>query len=284
MSYLDRIRACDDGDTAGFAPFVCAGRRVGWLTPATAAYLTGRASGFARNGNGVTFAAGIGDFAARSAAIARTLPGLIDAGLLNRIHGEKYPARAGTGGPILFELDRASVATFGVASYGVHVNGVVRRADGWWMWIATRAATRIDYPGKLDNMVAGGQPIGIGFGENVVKEAVEEAGIPADLAATARPAGTVSYLHRTGSGIKPDTLLVYDLVLADDFVPRPVDGEAEGFELLPLREVAAIVRDTDRFKFNCALVVIDFMVRHGVLTPENDPDYPDICAGLRRGI
>jgi hypothetical protein len=41
------------------------------------------------------------------------------------------------------------------------------------------------------------------------------------------------------------------------------------------------VRDTDAFKFNCNLVLIDFFLRHGLITPD-DPDHPALCAGLRR--
>jgi hypothetical protein len=66
-------------------------------------------------------------------------------------------------------------------------------------------------------------------------------------------------------------------------VPRNVDGEVEGFELWPLDRVAAAVRDTDDFKFNVPLVIMDFLVRHGRLRPE-DPDYVAIVAGLRRDV
>jgi len=37
----------------------------------------------------------------------------------------------------------------------------------------------------------------------------------------------------------------------------------------------------DDFKFNCALVVIDFLVRWGFITPE-DPDYIEIVQGMNR--
>ena len=68
-----------------------------------------------------------------------------------------------------------------------------------------------------------------------------------------------------------------------DFHPRPVDGEVERFELLPLAEVAELVRDTERFKFNCNLVILDFLVRHGWFRPE-DPDYLPLVAGLHRAL
>jgi hypothetical protein len=40
------------------------------------------------------------------------------------------------------------------------------------------------------------------------------------------------------------------------------------------------VRDTDEFKYNCNLVLIDFFVRHGLLSAD-DPEFVPIVAGLR---
>ena len=53
-----------------------------------------------------------------------------------------------------------------------------------------------------------------------------------------------------------------------------------GFELLPVAEVMARVRDTDDFKINCNLVIIDFLIRHGFIGPD-EPDYLDLIQGLR---
>ena len=58
------------------------------------------------------------------------------------------------------------------------------------------------------------------------------------------------------------------------------DGEVERFVRMPAEEVATIVRETTRFKFNCNLVVIDFLARHGLLDVD-DPEYAQIVAGLR---
>jgi len=43
--------------------------------------------------------------------------------------------------------------------------------------------------------------------------------------------------------------------------------------------VIETVRDTDDFKFNCALVVIDFLIRHGFIGP-GDAEYVDLLGGL----
>ena len=44
---------------------------------------------------------------------------------------------------------------------------------------------------------------------------------------------------------------------------------------MPLPEVAALVFETDRFKFNCNLVVTDFLIRHGFIGKE-DGEYEEI--------
>ena len=88
-------------------------------------------------------------------------------------------------------------------------------------------------------------------------------------------------LPRAEDGLKPDVQFCYDLELPADFTPHNTDGEIAEFMLWPMAKVAAIVRDTKEFKFNCNLVIIDFLVRHGLIAPEH-PDYLEIVAGLRK--
>ena len=77
-------------------------------------------------------------------------------------------------------------------------------------------------------------------------------------------------------------MFCYDLEMPADFTPVNQDGEIDSFELWPLDAVAARVRDSFDFKYNCNLAIIDFLIRHGHITPENEPDYVAIVLGLRR--
>lgn len=147
------------------------------------------------------------------------------------------------------------------------------------MWIGRRAAGKQTFPGKLDNMVAGGQPIGIGLKENLIKECAEEASIPPELAGRARPVGAVSYCAQSGEMLKPDTQFCYDLQLPAGFVPENADGEIASFELWPIQKVMDSVAETQDFKFNCNLVIIDFLIRHGLIEPDHR-DYLEIIEGL----
>jgi hypothetical protein len=75
-------------------------------------------------------------------------------------------------------------------------------------------------------------------------------------------------------------MFCYDLELPEDFEPRCTDGEVETFYRLPVAEVIEIVQETEEFKLNCNLVIIDFLVRHGLISQE-DMHYVAIVQGLR---
>ena len=183
------------------------------------------------------------------------------------------------GTPVLMEMERAAVPLFGVEGYGVHVNGFVRDGDGIKMWIGRRSLTKPTAPGKLDQVVAGGQPAGIGVTENLVKECGEEAAIPADLARRAFPVSALTYCTQRAEGLRRDVLFNFDLELPADFTPRNTDGEVAEFLLWPMDKVMAVVRETDEFKFNCGIIVIDFLLRRGFIGPD-DPDYLDLLQGM----
>jgi 8-oxo-dGTP pyrophosphatase MutT (NUDIX family) len=166
-------------------------------------------------------------------------------------------------------LDRGALPDFGVIGVGVHLNGLVRHEDGWHLWVGKRAADKKLDPGKLDNLVGGGVAAGHTPFETLLKEAGEEADLPEGLAETAKLTGKFTYNMERPEGLRRDVLHVYDLVLPQDFVPHPADGEVESFSLWPLARVFEAVRDTDAFKFNVNLVLIDLFIRFGLL-PEGD--------------
>ncbi len=184
-----------------------------------------------------------------------------------RLRGEAFDVRADTDsvtGPVLATLDRGALPSFGVVSRGVHLNGLTRRTDGMHVWVATRAADRLLDPNKLDHIVAGGIAAGDTVAGTLTKEAAEEANMPAYLTGAATPTGRISYAMERPEGLRRDELHCFDLELPDEYVPQPKDGEITGFELWPMRRVYETVRDTDRFKFNVNLVLIDLFARLGM--------------------
>jgi thiamine pyrophosphokinase len=66
-------------------------------------------------------------------------------------------------------------------------------------------------------------------------------------------------------GLRRDCLHCYDLLLQEDFIPQAADGEVEAFELWPIPQVVQTVKETDDFKFNVNLVLIDLFIRLGLI-------------------
>jgi isopentenyldiphosphate isomerase len=281
MSFLDHIVACNRHDLSGFLPFAAARQHVGWIRHGLAARLAASHPVLRLTGAALVLDAALPDHAARSAAMDTVVRAMERDGLVSGRRDEFYAVATHVGAAELMRIERAAVSAFGIAACGVHMTGFVRRSDGIHVWVPRRSRDKSTYPGMLDNTVAGGQPAGLDIVENLVKECAEEASIPAELARRALPAGAISYCMEAPDGLKPDIQFCFDLELPADFVPRPADGEMESFELWPVARVMETVRDTDAFKFNCNLVLIDFFLRHGLITPD-DPDHPALCAGLRR--
>lgn len=89
------------------------------------------------------------------------------------------------------------------ARAGVHINGYVETPSGLELWVARRSRSKATWPGKLDHIVAGGQPAGMTCAANVIKAcplcplkqqlppkhwaAVVCAGLPAHCAAHVQP-------------------------------------------------------------------------------------------------
>lgn len=198
---------------------------------------------------------------------APALPAIAQA--LSRQHvfrwrDEAFDVRAEPDGPVLAVIDRGALPVFGIEAVGVHVNGLVEDTDGLRLWIGRRSADRPLDPGKLDHLVGGGVPAGLTPAATLIKEAGEEAAIPPELAAQSVHVGVIRYVMERAEGLRRDLLHCYDLVLPKGFQPAPGDGETEWFQLWPLQRVVDAVRDTDAFKFNVNLVLIDLFLRRGV--------------------
>lgn len=280
MSFLERIRENNVWNPAGFRWWVVDGCRVGRIRHGLVPRLAAFKDVFTVESDAVLLNPALKTFAARSAAMDEVLKALEAEGIVTGRRDEYYPVTRNYSEPPFLKMERAGVPHFGVRAFGVHMNGYVRRADGIWMWIGRRAKNKSTYPGMLDNTVAGGQPIGISLRDNLIKECKEEANIPRELAETAIAVGCITYTVEAADGLKPDVQFCYDLELPDGFTPTNTDGELDDFYLWPIAKVAKIVEETQEFKFNCNLVIIDFLLRHGLIAPDH-PDYIALNQGLR---
>ncbi|MDY0872802.1 DUF4743 domain-containing protein [Dongia rigui] len=283
MSLLRQYRRYAPPDLQRYCRFVVAGRHVGWVKPVLAKELAGRADVFQMAGADLKMQPALADAAQRSTAMASVLEDLRAQGRIPGWRSELYPVNQSFGETPLLVMERAAAPLFGVAAYGVNLNGFVGR--GWEMkiWVARRAPTKSVDPNMLDLVVGGGQPLGLTPAENLLKECQEEAGIPAAIAERALPVGIVTLLIEAGEGLRVGQQFNFDLELPESFTPQNQDGEVAGFELVPVSELIHRLRSADDFMYDIALVLIDFLIRHGFVGPE-ERDYLPLIAGLRRPI
>jgi hypothetical protein len=279
MSFLERIDAVNQYNLKHFRPFWVAGKKLGFVKHPFAETLTRWQTVFSVDHGSVSLSPALTTAATRSHAVAEVLYELRHEGLIPGWRDECYPVSVSFSESPYLVIERAAVPLFGIRAYGIHVNGFVHDAQGMKMWVARRSQTKPTAPGKLDQLVAGGQPVGIGLRDNVLKECWEEAGIPPEIACQAKPVGAISYCRETLQGLRPDVIFAFDLELPADFTPVNKDGEVAGFFLWSMEQVIATIQDSTAFKANCALVVIHFLIRHGFIDPEH-PDYLTIVQSL----
>lgn len=229
----------------------------------------------------------------RSKVVADTLAEAVKRESFEILKGwrnERYPVY-GPGGEYLLEIERSASALFGIVSYGVHATCYVEDENGLRFWIPRRSKTKQTYPGMLDNTVAGGMSTGERPFECATREAMEEASLPEDVVkANATPTSCVTYFYvrdsRAGGEVdllQPEVEYIYDIELDASIIPKPGDTEVEEFHLYTVEQTKKALANGE-FKPNCAVVFIDFFIRHGLLTPENEPDYLEIVSRLHRRL
>lgn len=282
MSLLDRARFALRWNPAAYRPFFVGARRYGWVTHAVARRLECLPKEILQERGRLTLNPTIAGYRARGSVVAEVNRVLAESGHSRPPRGELFPVVRDWQDIPLMAVDRALVPVLGLRSYGVHMNGFVRRRDGIHMWLGRRAMNKPTAPGKLDHLVAGGQPLGLTPMANLIKECAEEASIPERLARQARPVSLISYRCRFTDGQRDDVQFCYDLEVPEDFKPSPGDDEVDSFMLWPIEEVRRRLAETEDFKFNVALVIIDFLIRHGLYGP-SDPDYQQVLHCLRSG-
>lgn len=279
MAYLDCIRLCNNANLADYLAWRIDDAIYGWISPDFAHYLLAYPEAFQQAGQEIVISKRLKTPLQRTEVIDAILHDLHRQGVIDTWVGERYPVCLGYQQDPVLELERAAAIYLGIKSFGIHVNGLVEKAEGVHVWVGTRTLDKPFWPGKLDQMVAGGLPIGLSLLDNLVKEAKEEANIPATLAKQAQPVSTLHYRQALSRGLEDSTLFIYDLWLPESFIPENTDGEVEQFQLIPLAQLADLTAEVFAFKDNCNLVNLDLLLRLGFI-PTTDPQYPVLKQGL----
>lgn len=197
-------------------------------------------------------------------------------------------------------MERFMAPLFGILLRGAHMVAYVRsRATEddcgviSGLWIPRRAKHLFSSPNMLDATVAGGIAAGTTALETIIKEAGEEASLPSELVRTrVRSTGLLSYVSSTDAihgwrgeaGLLcPGIVYTYDMELPEDVVPRPHDGEVGSYALMSVGDVQTALLNNE-FKPDAAVVMVDFLVRHGVITAENERNFVQINEHMHRRL
>ena len=242
---------------------------AGYLTPEDAKVLQTLSSHWARVPLGLHWDTLEGTPASRSQALAEFAKQLYDLGYVTGWRNEKFSFWEdhviGTGSQCLeptsllraaFEMERSAFRFFGLRSHAVHVNGFTHEGH---LWCGRRALNKPTDPGMLDNVAAGGLPVGESLQSCGVREMAEEAGISQALALTAASHGHVSTCRAVATGWHHETLWVYNLLVPPDVMPVNQDGEVSEFTCLSPKQVLAAIAS------NALTVDAACVIAHGVL-------------------
>ena len=204
---------------------------------------------------------------------------LLEKNIIKNLTGEKFPCTNILGKKEIFNVDRSTVEYLGIRGYGVHLVAYIKIKNKFYLWIPKRSKTKIVEPNKYDNTVAGGISSGETLYQALTREAKEEANISKLLLKKAFPTGTISYNWRNKKfSLRRDTLFLFDIEVNKHFKPICRDGEVENFKLMQSDIALEMIKNTNFFKKNCALVIAHFLVRYGLLNKDNDTNYEKICS------
>ncbi|KAE8347280.1 hypothetical protein BDV24DRAFT_173168 [Aspergillus arachidicola] len=217
----------------------------------------------------------------RSRVVEDTLKATRKLGLISMLQSwrdETFPVY-GPEGQLLLEIERCATALLGLDEQGLR------------LWIGRRSERKQTYPGMLDTTAAGGLVSGKLPIEALICEAHEEASLPEEMVrGKVKPMNHLTYFHVRGSKaggeiglLQPEVEYTYELELDPGMIPEPRDTEVESFSLYTLDEVLHALKE-GQFKPNSAIVIVEFLILHGIIRAENESGYAEILSHLHREL
>jgi len=272
-----------DLQMSGYLPFVFDNTRIGMVSPTVVEEMKKYVDVFAIHQNRVGLNPALKNYDSRSSALRDFLMTIRSSKLFPSLTGwrdECYEIRLKFSEIPIFKVERSATPLFGFKQYGVHINGFVETSENEKsIWIQRRSKTKPTYSGKLDTFVGGGFAEGLGVYATAVKELEEEAGITMSPNLTLQQSGSVSFLHKSERGIHPYTEFVFDLKLPLDFKPENKDGEVDDFILVSASQLLDLIQ-TEEYKTTSVPIALDWLIRHGLLTVEMEPDMAELLAEI----
>ncbi|KAI1127880.1 thiamine pyrophosphokinase-related protein-like protein [Nemania abortiva] len=199
----------------------------------------------------------------------------------------------GPTGEVLFAIERAAFPLLGIVAYGVMLIAYTRDLQGdiASLWVQRRSENARTHVGLYDGTAAGGMGVYETPFATLLTEAREEASFSERLMRQrVRACGTLSYFHTRKEEmggevglLQPSVHFLYEMEVPEDIVPKPNDGNVAGFELLGLGEIKGKILAGDAKPW-FALAAMDFFIRHGFITEENERDFIEISMRLHRSL
>ncbi|KAK0108688.1 hypothetical protein ONS95_003480 [Cadophora gregata] len=215
---------------------------------------------------------------------------------LEKWRDELFPVY-GPGKELLFSVERSASPLFGIVNYGINMTAFRWNTDKdpegvMEVWVPRRSSTRSKFPGMLDSSVGGALATNETPWTCLVRESKEEASLEEKIVRNAKAMGSLTYFYLSSEGsgcetglAQPDCTYVFDLDLTgsapDALVPN--DGSVAVFELLTVSDIKRALSHKE-FKPNSALVMLDFLIRHGELKEKDEPDYEEISSRMHRNL
>jgi len=208
--------------------------------------------------------------------------------LLDLWTNEVFPVY-GPGKELVLSIERTAALLFGILTYGIQLLAYQDNPEGPSVWIARRASSKRAFPNMLDSTVGGSLPTSESPFECLIREAEEEASFsPEFVKKAAISCGTVSYVNMTDERtqgerglLRPEVQFCYEMKVPTDLVPVPNDGEAQEIILLNVEQLKAALANGEFAPAN-GCIVLDFFIRHGILTFENEPHFITIASRLHK--
>ncbi|KAM0272528.1 hypothetical protein ACHAQH_008710 [Verticillium albo-atrum] len=181
------------------------------------------------------------------------------------------------------------VPLFGIVTSGAHLNVFHGEGENMLIWLAQRGATKASYPSCFDQIVAGGNDSGrdrnpVDIIRREAKEEVNDLEIHARLETIDRPDATITYhiinptkgLSATiaAGKIEAGVRYVFDYEVQDpNCVFKKNEEDIANMRSYTVTQVKEMLR-AGRFKPNCGFVMLNFLIRKGIIKP-GDPWYQE---------
>ena len=259
MSFLQRLKETNKYNESNFFKFYIDEQHIGYIKKKNLKIINKFSNFFIEKKKKIYLKREINNFQKRTNAINKVYNFLIKKKLISSKHKEYFPVFKSFKSKPLLKVQRVIGPFFGFQFFGVHLNGFVKKNDDYFMWVGRRSK-KGNFPNDLDQIAAGGLPFNITIKKNLIKECYEEANIDKSLALKSKYQGTISYRVETKIGLSRHILFCYNLELPKSFIPKNNDGEIINFYLWPIKKILNIIKKTRKFKFDCALVILLFVL------------------------